>query len=99
MNIINDILESYEKMEKVSCIDEICVTDRMKSDYLISQKYLVLTYETYNYIEKNLEETFKKIKEIPLFFDDKKIEEYLKQTYADKYPFESVIQKPLKWED
>lgn len=101
MKIDKDIYSLIEKYKEIKsfCVVEICITDRMKGNYLIAQKYLVLTNETYNYIINNKKESFYNIiKEIPVFFDDKKIEDYLKVCYSSDFPFTSIINKPIKWE-
>lgn len=95
MDIIDSIIEQKKIMGE-SCVIEICVTDRMKNDYYIVQKYLVLTHKTYNYFKNNIPESFKKMQEIPTYIDDQRFLKYLQEVD----PIQNIINKELEiWRD
>jgi len=90
MDIIKDLIEKSIQINK--CVIEICVTDRLKKDYLVQEKYLILTNDTYKYILTNHRDV---LEDIPIYISDTKFLNY----FQVNTPFESILKNRFFLED
>lgn len=89
--IINDLIEISKQIKNNSrFVIEICITDRLKKDYLVQEKYLILTNDTYKYLLINHRDL---LKDIPIYISDTKFLNYFP---VNNKPFVSILSKYLK---
>jgi hypothetical protein len=90
-----DILKSLIIKSNKIGLREILVIDVFKKDFLLLQKYLIITHKTYNFIQSNEKDLFKDlIGKIPVFIDDdERFRKYLSEIYPYNFPFENMAKK------